>query len=238
MKKNVIVTGSASGIGLEVVHYLKKNGYCVYGLDINKSEITENFFQGDISEQDFLTEVYSKINGPIDALINNAAIQIEKTFLETSTTEWKKVFEVNVFGTFLTSKIFVPKIKEFGSIVNISSVHSRATSIGMCAYVASKSAISGMTRAMALELGERNIRVNSIVPGAIDTPMLERGLKRNQNQKTALDILKKSSPLKKIGSPNDVAKLISFLIDPNLSGNITGSEFSCDSGILAKLASE
>lgn len=238
MKKNIIITGSASGIGLGISKYFEEKGHNVYGLDLDKNSEFRNSFQGDITNESFVKKVFEFIPGKIDALINNAAMQIEKPFFETSNEEWNRIFEVNVFGAFLVTKIFLPKIINNGSIVNISSVHSRATSQGMCAYVASKAALSGMTRSMALELGERGIRVNSIIPGAVDTPMLKKGLSRNQNPQEALLKLKKSSPLNKIGSTVEIAKMTEFLIDHELSGNITGSEFVCDSGVLAKLASE
>jgi NAD(P)-dependent dehydrogenase (short-subunit alcohol dehydrogenase family) len=91
---------------------------------------------------------------------------------------------------------------------------------------------------MALELGERGIRVNSVCPGAINTEMLRKGLSRNSEPETALLALKSTSPLNKIGEPEDVAKVVGFLLDSNLSGNITGQEFIVDSGVLARLPSE
>jgi 3alpha(or 20beta)-hydroxysteroid dehydrogenase len=91
---------------------------------------------------------------------------------------------------------------------------------------------------MALELADKGIRVNSICPGAVDTPMLREGLKRKADTESALGKLINAAPLKKIGIPEDVAQFALFLANNNLSGNITGQEFACDSGILARLASE
>jgi NAD(P)-dependent dehydrogenase (short-subunit alcohol dehydrogenase family) len=124
------------------------------------------------------------------------------------------------------------------SIINISSVHAHATSKNLSSYVATKGAVSALTRSMALELGGAGVRVNSICPGAIETEMLIQGLTRNADPDLAMNNLKKSSPLNKIGSGSDVAKLVSFLLDGELSGNITGQEFVIDSGVLARLASE
>lgn len=238
MLKNVLVTGTSSGIGQGIAKHLTQLGYQVFSIDQNTAEINKIFFQGDVSDESFLEKVCKKTPPNFCGLINCAAIQLEKKFYETSSTEWKRVFDVNVLGYFLVSKIFLSKLGFGASIINISSVHSKATSKGMCAYAASKSAISGMTRAMALELGEKNIRVNAIVPGAIDTPMLKRGLSRNDSMENSLKKLTNSSPLHKIGKTDDIAKLCAFLLDSELSGNITGSEFTCDSGVLAKLASE
>ena len=122
--------------------------------------------------------------------------------------------------------------------MNVSSVHSRATSNGLASYAASKGAVSALTRAMAIELGPRRIRVNSVLPGAIDTPMLERGLTRVGDPEMAKARLISGAILNQLGSPEDVAQLVMFLCNPALSGNITGQEFVCDSGVLCRLASE
>ncbi len=102
----------------------------------------------------------------------------------------------------------------------------------------SKAALSGLTRVLALELGNQGIRVNSILPGAIDTPMLWAGTSRSEDASRARDGLLRASPLGQIGKPEDIASLAGFLAEEGFAGNITGQEFVCDSGILARLSSE
>ena len=113
-----------------------------------------------------------------------------------------------------------------------------ATSEGLSSYAASKGGLVALTKSLCLELGRLGIRVNVILPGAIETPMLTKGLIRASSVADGMNKLKASSPLNKIGSAMDIAKLALFLADNNLSSNITGAEFVSDSGILSSLASE
>ncbi|MFA6238834.1 MAG: SDR family oxidoreductase [Bacteriovorax sp.] len=236
--KSVILTGVSQGIGKAIYEMLDTNNYNVIGIDMKDAPFCKNFIKGDLSDKNFVEGLTSKIPDPIVGIINNAALQIEKNLIETTYEEWNKVFQINVHAPFLLAKIFINQMVPGSSIINISSVHAKATSPGLAAYVASKGALSAMTRSMALEFGSRHIRVNAILPGAIETPMLMSGLSRNGDSKSALEKLKSQSPLNKIGSGSDIAQLVAFLLNSDLSGNITGQEFVCDSGILAKLASE
>lgn len=235
---SIILTGVSQGIGKAIYEILSMAQHDVIGIDISEAPFCKKFIKGDLSDMNFVENLSSQISGPIAGIINNAAFQVEKNIIETTYEEWNKVFHVNVYAPFLLTKTFIKQMVSGASIVNISSVHAKATSPGLAAYVASKGALSAMTRSMALELGPRNIRVNAILPGAIETSMLMKGLSRNNDAETALEKLKSQSPLNKIGSARDVAQLVAFLLNADLSGNITGQEFVCDSGILAKLASE
>lgn len=138
----------------------------------------------------------------------------------------------------LLMRALAPSMRPGASIINISSIHARATSAGLAAYVASKGALSALTRATALELGARGIRVNAVLPGAIDTPMLRNALARNRPLDDAWNSLIAGAPLGRVGAPSDVAHLVAFLADSEVSGNITGQEFVCDGGVLARLATE
>jgi NAD(P)-dependent dehydrogenase (short-subunit alcohol dehydrogenase family) len=242
LSKNVLITGVNGGIGSPLAHCFKQAGWSVIGMDIkgDKNKSCDLFLKTDISDSGAVKQSFHMISGNythLNCIINNAAIQYEKTFIETSDEEWETVFQVNVHGIFYLAKHFVGLLAG-GSIVNISSVHSRATSIGLAAYAASKGAVAAMTRVMALELAEHGIRVNAILPGAVQSPMLEKGLKRHGDPDIAENRLIEATPLKKIGRPVDVANLALFLADEMLSGNITGQEFVCDGGVLAKLCSE
>ena len=236
--KRVLITGASQGLGLGMARHFHSLGYQIVGIDLKKGLDVGELHIGDISDSGFVSNLAKSLGGHVDAIINNAAIQYESTFFESDDAQWRRVLDVNLHGAYYVSKYFLPLLSAGGAIVNISSVHARATSPGLCAYVASKGALSAMTRAMALELAPMGIRVNAVLPGAVETPMLLQGLGRNRGADAAMEKLKSSSPLKRVALPADIAPLVAFLADTSLSGNITGQEFACDSGVLAKLASE
>lgn len=235
----IIITGSSSGIGSGLTQHFLNKGHPVYQLDINNIEDPEKgIYQVDVTNIQQIELFFKKIEDKkIKSIINNAAIQVEKSIIDISTEEWNRVLNTNITAIHLMTKTFYKKL-EGGSIVNISSVHAKSTSPNLSAYVASKGAVSALTRSMALELASYSIRVNSILPGAINTPMLEKGLSRNFSYEEAKNKLIKSTPLKKIGEPSDIAHMADFLINENLASNITGQEFIVDGGVLAKLATE
>jgi NAD(P)-dependent dehydrogenase (short-subunit alcohol dehydrogenase family) len=244
--KNILITGVSSGIGRALAQFFFEKEFKVIGLDINRDEqnnyqeYCHNFYQIDISNYDQVLNLRDSILASyshIGCLINNAAIQVEKSLIDTSLEEWSRVLNTNLSSAFYITKSFFPMLKG-GSILNISSVHARATSRNLASYVASKGGLSALTRAMALELADYNIRVNSILPGAIETEMLVKGLSRNYNADEARKSLVKATPLKKIGKPRDIAQLAYFLADSEMASNITGQEFICDGGVLARLDSE
>lgn len=242
IEKTVIVTGTSRGIGKAIALYLHEKNYNVIGIDKIENADTFKQVQCDLKnweETSFVLHKALPVGSKVVGLVNNAAIQIEKGILETSDLDLNEIFSTNVFSIYLLTQFLASYFSQDASIVNISSVHAHATSKNLSSYVATKGAVSALTRSMALELGEeKGIRVNSICPGAIETEMLIQGLSRNANPDLAMNNLKKSSPLNKIGTGTDVAKLVSFLLDGELSGNITGQEFVIDSGVLARLASE
>lgn len=242
MSKVVLISGVNGGIGTSLSLSFKESGWNVIGIDIRggSNDHCDHFLKLDVSDPvsvksgfDIVLNNYARV----DCLINNAAIQVEKTLAETTEKEWEKVFRVNLHSVFFMVKYFI-KLLNNSSIINISSVHARATSKGLAAYAASKGALSSLTRSMAIELADLGIRVNAILPGAIETPMLQKGFERKNSADKARRILVEATPLHKIGDPADVANLALFLADNSKSGNITGQEFVCDGGVLARLASE
>ena len=242
MNRIVLITGVNGGIGFALSRKFKEAGWSVVGIDIRgeNNEHCSLFMNADVSGPGSVQSVFNAVKAKystLHCLINNAAILVDKTLLETSEEEWNSIFRTNVDPVFYITKYFISMLDN-ASIINISSVHSRATSKGLAAYAASKGAISALTRAMALELSKRGIRVNAILPGAIETPMLTEGLLRSKNADEARKNLIEATPLKRIGSPDDVANLALFLADNSVSGNITGQEFVCDGGVLARLATE
>lgn len=242
MSKTVLITGVCGGIGTGIARRFKEANWSLIGIDISGdgNKYCDLFIPADISDPLSVRKVSDAVRkqyGSIQCLINNAAVQFEKTLAETSEEEWKRIFSVNVDAVYYMIKHCMDML-ENGSIINISSVHARATSKGLAAYAATKGALSALTRAMALELAEHGMRVNAILPGAIETLMLSKSLMRNLDTDAARKRLVHATPLKKIGSPEDIANLAFFLADSALSGNITGQEFVCDGGALARLSTE
>lgn len=243
MTRTVLITGVSGGIGLSLAASFKEAGWTVVGVDLPGGEREEQcdlFLTADVADPASVKAIAATVAqryGRLDCLVNNAALQVAKPLVQTSDEEWDAVFGTNVAAVFYFAK-YCRELLVDASIINIASVHARATSQGLAAYAASKGALCALTRAMALELAQYGIRVNAILPGAIETPMLAEGLGRNRGADEARARLVQATPLKKIGSPGDVARLALFLADGSLSGNITGQEIVCDGGVLAKLASE
>ena len=245
MNKTVLITGTSSGIGSGLVDDFLSKGWDVVCLDKTASQKRaqdlKNFYQVDITNVQSLYEVAGILKSEgrtLSCIINNAAIQVESTLVETSFEDWKKVLDTNVTGVFNIVKVFEELVINGGSLINVSSVHAKATSCGLAAYATSKGAISALSRVMALEFAHRKIRVNSILPGAIDTEMLRSGLGRNASVEVALEKLVSATPIGRIGLPRDISQLALFLADEEKSSYITGQEFICDGGVLAGLPSE
>ena len=234
--KSVIVTGVSQGIGRAIYEVLIKSQYDVIGIDKQDAPFCQKFIKGDLSDHQFVENISLLITEPIVGIVNNAALFLEKNIKDTSYQEWEEIFKVNVHAPFLLSKNFIKHMHAGGSIINISSIHAKATQSGLCAYTTTKGALSAMTRAMAVELGSHKIRVNAILPGAIETPMLYQSLAHETDLELAVNKLKFNAPLHKIGIATDIAAMVAFLMNSDLSGNITGQEFVCDSGVLAKIA--
>jgi len=175
--------------------------------------------------------------------VNNAACQVCKPLVETSPEEWDQVFACNVRSVYLSVKQAYPLLKRAGgAIVNVSSVHAIATSVGIAAYAASKGALLALTRAMALEFGPESIRVNAVLPGAVDTPMLHAGLSRGhvQGESVAKLVrgLGKKHVMGRVGKPAEIGQTILFLADSDRSSFITGQALIVDGGATARLSTE
>jgi 3alpha(or 20beta)-hydroxysteroid dehydrogenase len=181
------------------------------------------------SRQEWLgaIEYVRGLHGTLDILVNNAGIAQRSGLLETSLDEWETVLRVNLTGTFLGIQTAVPLMAQGGSIINVSSI---AGMLGYRtpAYAASKWGVRGLSRSAALDLVDRGIRVNSIYPGLIDTPMLA-------NRTVLIEALKELTPMQRAGTADEVAKLVLFLASDD-SSFITGSEIAIDGGFVAGAA--
>ena len=238
----ILVTGALGGVGQEICKEFKSNKWIVIGTDIKDNFEGSNidfFIKADLSIEYNTKKIIDKIKekyNKLDCIVNNAALQICKPFWEMEGIEWDLIYNSNVKSIFLLSKYALELLKiNKGNIINIASIHSVATSDKIAAYASSKAAIVGLTRNLAIELSKFGIRVNCISPGAIDTKMLRDGLKRDN-----LDIekMKKAHLLGDIGKPDNIAKLVTFLANNELSNFINGSNLIIDGGVTIKLSSE
>jgi glucose 1-dehydrogenase len=249
--RTVLITGAAGGIGRATVRLFAEAGWRVIGVDrapFGESFSMDGFFiQSDISVGTNLESIFDQVHahtGYLNALVNNAAVQVAKPIIQTSVEEWDAVMASNLRSVFLSAKLSFPLFTAAGggAIVNVSSVHAVATSANIAAYAASKGGLLALTRAMAIEFAPNNIRVNAILPGAVDTPMLRAGLVREHVQgadiQTRLDNLARKTVNGRIGTPQEIAHAIYFLADGTQSSFMTGQAMIVDGGATARLSTE
>ncbi len=248
--KTVLITGAAGGIGRATVALFAEKGWRVIGVDRNPfgDSFPKNglFIQSDIARPEDMHAIFeqtSAFTDALDVLVNNAAHQIAKPLIETTVEEWDAVMASNLRSVFLSAKLAHPLLKtNGGAIVNVSSVHAIQTSANIAAYAASKGGLLALTRAMAIEFAPDNIRVNAILPGAVDTPMLRAGLGRGHvghgDMQERLDNLARKTVNGRIGTPEEIAHAIYFLADNELSSFMTGQALVVDGGATARLSTE
>ena len=250
-KRTLLITGAAGGIGRACVQVFVDHGWQVIGVDraYKYSEYPEKEFyiQADISLPEKLEEIYRQVaefTTGLDAVVNNAAVQVAKPLLETTPEEWDLVMASNLRSVFLGAKLAHPLLmaRGGGAIVNVSSVHAVATSANIAAYAASKGGLLALTRAMAIEFARDEIRVNAILPGAVDTPMLRAGLSRGHvgdgDVLDRLENLARKTVNGRVGQPEEIAQSIYFLADNFQSSYMTGQALIVDGGATARLSTE
>ena len=252
--KVTIVTGGALGIGQAAAKKLAEEGASVVICSDREDQVEEAAeelrgeklevwgLRADVtSSEDMrrLVEFAVENYGGVDILVNSAGVQRYGTVVETEEEVWDEVLATNLKGIYLASKQAIPEMRERGggSIVNLSSVQAFASQKGVAAYTASKGGINALTRAMALDHAEENIRVNAVCPGSVDTPMLRWAADLFKGEKTAEETVEgfgKLHPLGRVARPEEVAEVISFLASPKASF-VTGGEYKVDGGLLAAL---
>lgn len=221
--KRVLITGGTSGMGLSAVMLFLEKGWRVMAVDINeekgKNLVEELHTRGfeeiyfckcNVAVNDDVKKLYSythEVFGGIDSIINNAGIWTGGKLHETSEENWDRVFDVDVKSIYLTSRYFIPYMIENGggTIVNTASVSGMLGDYDMAAYNAAKGAVVNLVKAMALDYGKYNIRVNNVCPAACATPMFLA------NPPEVVALFNKANPLKRIGTPDEVAKAMYFL---------------------------
>lgn len=240
---NVLITGAAGGIGRALVARFAATGHNVIATDIGPSpadlpcrhylpiDLARTVEDEAYAAEQFATIVDCLEGKGLRALINNAAIQILGGVDSLTRADWRQTLDVNLLAPFLWTQALLKQLEGVeGSVINISSIHARLTKQNFVAYATSKAALSGMTRAMAVDLRGR-VRVNAIEPAAIETPMLKAGF----NGKAELYAeLEACHPLGRIGTPDEVAYLALAIIDNKLSF-LYGMCIPMDGGISQRL---
>lgn len=247
--KVVIITGAGSGIGRETAKLFVKEGAKVVATDIDEdagNETVENilkileedpdcigdafFAKLDISNREQTRDVIQKaLNryGKVDILINNAGIIQDALVTKMTEDNWNKVIDIDLKGAFNMTQAVVDTMIEHGTgtIINISSIVGIYGNVGQTNYAAAKAGLIGMTKTLAKELGRKGIRVNSIAPGFIITPMTAKV------PDNILEMMKEKTPLKRLGHPGDVAYALLFLASDE-SNFVNGAVIPVDGGLL------
>lgn len=228
--KICLITGSSGGIGRELVRVFIDAGYQVIGVDNNFQSDgvrCSHFLKVDLEkfvlDEHYSNEVLNELqeligDNSINVLINNAAVQTLGDLQTANITEWQNSLNINLLAPFLLSQKLASKLIG-GAIVNISSIHARMTKKNFLIYSTTKAALSGLTRALAIDMAGR-VRVNAVEPAAINTEMLEAGFSANPS---FMDELIKSHPVGKIGNSHEFAKFVLFIADSGdvfMSGTI------------------
>jgi len=247
--KTALVTGAASGIGLQTSIRLAEEGARVMMTDINLEEglqqaeklgANATFLKLDITEEEewisVLGETVKRFDR-LEILVNSAGMVLIADVEQITLEDWRKVHAVNLDGTFLGCKHGVRVMKEFGagSIINLSSVSGMIGGFNLAAYNSSKGAVRMLTKSVALHCARAGygIRCNSIHPTFIETPMLESMIRDSPDPEKARQTLVRQVPLRRIGKPDDVANMIVYLASDE-STFVTGTEMVIDGGVIAQ----
>jgi len=249
MPQAILVTGGGRGIGRAIALAFAEPGYVVAVAARTRSELDETAaaigtrgarpvpLAVDVTDERAVAAVFDELRAVsprLDVLVNNAGVGGAQPIHHTDIHSWRRILDTNVWGTFLVTRQAVPLLGEGGRVINMSSVLGRFGVPGYTAYCASKHAVIGFTRALALELVKRGITVNAICPGWVDTDMAAQGMQTGANamgltfeeyRARALGEV----PIKRIIQPEEIANLVKFLASPQASA-ITGQSYNICGG--------
>ena len=237
-KRNIIVTGASGGIGNSIIKIVSENGanLLATGTKIEKLEELKSKFENikilkfDISQKDqieqFIENASKELGGNLDCIVNNAGITQDNLAIRMSLDEWTKVLDINLTSTFLFCKFGIKKMlkNKAGKIINITSVVGHTGNLGQSNYTASKAGIIAMSKSLAIEYAKKNINVNCISPGFIQTAMTD---KIDEKFK---EIIISKIPAARMGEPEDVANAVLFLASDQ-SNYINGETLHVNGGM-------
>ena len=216
-----LITGASKGIGEEIAELFKFSGAKV---------LTPSHSELDLASNSSVESYASSLTGTIDILVNNAGINLLAELDELDQEVLKKTLQINLVAPLILTKLLAEKMKSnrYGRIVNISSIWSVVAKEGRLAYTASKSALNGATRTLAVELGEHGILVNTIAPGYVNTELTSQN-----NSSEQLRLIRNNIPLKRLAEPNEIAQIAAFLCSEKNS-YMTGQVLVADGGYVCR----
>jgi NAD(P)-dependent dehydrogenase (short-subunit alcohol dehydrogenase family) len=237
-----VVTGAAKGIGAAVVRAYRQEGARVVLLDLDAAgqelarELGEAalFIQTDVANSAAVEKAFAQVKetwAGVDILINNAGVQHYGSVTETTEEQWDRVMAVNLKSAFLCAKYALPLMQTRGKgvVVNVSSVQAFLSQHNVAPYTTSKTALLGLTRSIAVDYAPQ-VRCVAVCPGTVDTPMLHWAIEQSPNPEEVLKECQDMHPLKRIATPEEVAKLILFLSSED-AGFMTGQYYRVDGGL-------
>lgn len=245
MMGTCVVTGAASGIGRATTELLVATGWHVIAADRDRAGLDRLLAEApggasaittvllDVTDEEAIRNLADRCRGaevPLRALVNSAGIGANNRFFDTTAEQMRRIYDINVVGTFMLSQALAPILRENGggSIVHIASVSGIKGNLGRSAYGASKGAVVTLTKIMAVELADDRIRVNAIAPGPIETPMVKEAHTPATRQEWHRTV-----PLRRYGTPEEVATAIAFLVDERQSSYVSGQVLAVDGGFTA-----
>ena len=237
-KKNIIVTGATGGIGNSIIEKLHEQGAKILATGTNEEKLEKlqekfnsiEILRFDISNhemiEDFVNKATDVLGGNLDCLINNAGITRDNLTIRMTIDEWSKVIDLNLTSTFLMSKFAIKKMlkNKSGKIINITSVVGHTGNIGQANYTASKAGIVAMSKSLAIEYAKKNINVNCISPGFINTAMTD------QIDEKFKEMIISKIPANRLGQPKDIANAVVFLASSS-SDYINGETIHVNGGL-------
>jgi NAD(P)-dependent dehydrogenase (short-subunit alcohol dehydrogenase family) len=248
---HVFVTGGSQGIGAAIVKEAAQAGAKVsfgdiqvelgekYAADLASQGYEVFFVHCDVGNLKSVEEAHKKVVakfGMVNGVVNNAGVNSNVDPVEMTTEEWDRFFNVDLKSVWHTARCVLPAMREAkkGAIVNIASIHARMTYPKFFPYAAAKSGVIGLTRNLALDEGEHNIRTNAVSPGYTLTPILENWFQSVEPEQRAAAL--NPQPLKRFAQPSEIAKVVVFLLSDDASF-VNGADWIVDGGLHARFAS-